>query len=77
MPPQLAEVAVVAAGGVPLPVEALLEARAPALEDPQTYVGVVREKNANRMLKLSSSHALGPSSVTSVAKTSRPASVIW
>src|SRR4029079_9943224 len=36
---QLAQVAVAAAARVPLPLQALLEAAAPALEDPETYLG--------------------------------------
>ena len=37
----------------------------------------VREKNANLMLKSSSSQAEGPTSVIFPAKNSEPAAVIW
>jgi hypothetical protein len=37
----------------------------------------VREKNANLVLKVSSSHAAGPVSVICSPKCCRPAGVIW
>ena len=60
----------------PHPVEPLLQPRAPALEDREPDVEAVREKNANRTSKLSSSHAAGPDSVIFEEKCSRPEGVI-
>ena len=79
MPPQLADVAVVA-GGSPVvrarSSRSWSRERRPSRMRSRTSASV-REKNANLMLKSSSSQADGPASVIFPAKNSDPAGVIW